>query len=45
MNNYDFYDKTFAEYKKYIQDNSKYNPNVVKYSINTINKFPTIIFT
>lgn len=45
MNNYDFYEKTFAEYKKYIQDNSKYNPNVVKYSINTINKFPTITFT
>lgn len=44
MNNYDFYEETFAEFKKFMQDNSAYNPNVVKYNSNDISKFPNVTF-
>lgn len=44
MDNYTFYEETFAKFKKFIQDNSAYNPNVVKYNSNDISKFPNITF-
>ena len=45
MNNYEFYDKTFDNYKEYLTKYSKYAPEVVKDSTNTISKFPTVVFT
>lgn len=45
MNNYDFYNKTFAEYKAFMQKYSSYNPNVVKINSNDVAKFPTIVFS
>lgn len=44
MDNYDFYEDTFAKYKAFIQKYSQYNPEVVKYSNNTASIFPTIVF-
>lgn len=44
MDNYDFYEETFAKFKKYIQKYSSYSPNVVKYNSNDISKFPNITF-
>lgn len=36
------YDEIFKEYKEYLQDNSIYKPNVVKYNTNQTTYFPTV---
>lgn len=38
----EIYDSIFEEYKKFIQENSKYDAKVVKYNTNTSTKFPLI---
>lgn len=45
MDNIDFYEKTFFEYKNFIKSRSQYNPEVVKYTTNTASVFPTIVFS
>lgn len=45
MDNYDFYEETYANYKAFIQKYSQYHPDVVKMNNNTASKFPTIVFT
>ncbi len=45
MDNYDFYEETFNNYKDFIQKQSIYKTEVVKYNTNKASKFPTIVFT
>lgn len=44
MDIYDFYEKTYDEYKKFIIEHSQYDPNVVKYNSNAVSQFPTVVF-
>ena len=44
VDSYDFYEKMFAQYKDFIENNSIYKPSVVKYNNNMASKFPTIVF-
>lgn len=39
------YDEIFDRYKKFIEENSEYNPRVVKYNTNTSTYFPIITCT
>lgn len=39
------YEEIFNAFKKYIEENSKYNPRVVKYNTNTSTYFPIITLT
>jgi len=39
------YELIFDKYKEYLQSNSKYSPNVVKYNSNAISMFPTVVCT
>lgn len=39
------YELIFDKYKEYLQENSQYSPIVVKYSSNTVSKFPTVVCT
>lgn len=38
------YEKIFDEYKKFIEEKSQYNPDIVKYNTNTSSLFPVICF-
>lgn len=40
----DKYDEIFEAYKKFMQDNSKYNVKVVKYNTSTSTYFPLVSF-
>lgn len=41
----DVYDEIYIKARKYIKDNSQYNPKVLKNSPQTFNSFPLIIIT
>lgn len=45
MDNIDFYERVFFEYKNFVKSRSQYNPEVVKYTTNTASVFPTIVFS
>lgn len=38
------YNEIFVAYKKFMEDNSKYNPRIVKYNTNTSTYFPVVTF-
>lgn len=41
----DKYEEIFDRYKKFIQENSQYEPRIVKYNTNTSPYFPLVVLT